>query len=752
MGINSAQAGITDTVRRALNIFENNEDALQGDCPNGGERSGEDSYLCCKDGKAYDPFTKSYEKVSKSCECPNGGKHSKKDDDVCCKNGWKLDKKSGEYSIFAGESSIFEYSEDICSCPDGGGFVNLKDENGYSDGHVYCCKGNKIYDPSQKGWVDSELCACPDGGERVTPSWLEHHPHAHCCKDGKPWRFGGYDEKLDGPTLCGCPDGGEPSKIDPNVCCKNGWVLDEESGKYDIFQSTPYVCPCPDGGVYFQRENNSGNCCKDGKVYSGNKEKGYVTDDYGYCQGCPAGGTPSKIDPNVCCKNDFGYGFVYSYDKGRYIEDTTGLCYDECPDGGEYIKGEETLINYTRREYASSGCCKDGYLWNRRSKEYSIVVPPICGCPADTEQKGIHCCKNGLELYTLWEEGGNPKNVFDSGENERPDLDYDLQDVPGVGHACGCPDGGTVTPVGLPDTGLYCCKDGFAYDRFKNKYSMEFPQVCGCPYGGKRVRLPDNTYFSERYSEGTTNAVHGYSTDVCCKNGKAFSKTDGDYTVTFAFCGCPDDGEQSKFEETLGICCKNGYAFRDSTKKYDRFFEPACGCPKGGEEKILKTTASTSKSCCKEGFSYSEYRDDYSNIDPSVCGCPDGGTPARTEYSAGRPTQCCKDGKAWDMLEKKWVCDKIGSCNPPCKDGFAYSPEACDYTDIWPSECGCPYGGTPNVEKTATITPYQCCKDGKIWDKVKGGYSEISTICSPICPSNFVICDTETGKCKEVSV
>ena len=256
---------------------------------------------------------------------------------------------------------------------------------------------------------------CPDGGHRSSND-------AHwCCKDG--FMLEPHSGKYDGVQAidCGCPYGGTPSEACKAECCKDGYAFGENSppmsygsGKYDVLKPG---CCCPDGGI----RSETGVCCKDEYAFNEETNKYDLID--GSC-GCPNGGQPTKFRSSiVCCNNGFEEGNTGYSHKENYKHVSPEIC--GCPENGTPVKTGDSNMGFGNFECCQAG--GTGYRWVVDS--YSDFTPNYCGCPDGGKY-------------------GEKKNEW-GGWAEVP----------------------------------YCCKDGYLYDKYKTKSYSRVDIKCGCPKG-----------------------------------------------------------------------------------------------------------------------------------------------------------------------------------------------------------------------------------------------------------------------------
>jgi hypothetical protein len=262
--------------------------------------------------------------------------------------------------------------------------------------------------------------SCPEGG---------YHPSnsRSCCKDG--FVYESYTRKYDGiqAHICGCPYGGSPSETCGVTCCKDGYAFGanipgypDGSGKYDVLKPG---CCCPYGGT----RSETGACCKDKYAFNEESNKYDLID--ASC-GCPDGGTPTKFrDRIICCNNGFAEGSSGYSHKENYKHVWPELC--GCPENGVPV---QTGSN-------SFECCqagKTGYRWSVDS--YSDFTPNYCGCPDGGKY-------------------GERKNKW-GGWDEVP----------------------------------YCCKDGYLFDKYETKSYSKIDIKCGCPKGHEQECVKRKEY------------------------------------------------------------------------------------------------------------------------------------------------------------------------------------------------------------------------------------------------------------------
>ena len=317
---------------------------------------------------------------------------------------------------------------------------------------------------------------CPNGGVEGA--------YDQCCKNNFVYNHSTKKYDYVQARLCGCPDGGKPGSSNTYDCCKDNYAYNEETGKYDYLN--PEECGCPNGGKINRGVGvNGGNvCCKDGYAH----EYYFGTDPVIYDEiapekcGCPNGMTPDKKNGAYCCKN----GRVY-LDKSEY-----GVQPDRCgcPDGGQVWKDRF--------------CQQNGYVWNDKTKKYDIPNPDL-GCPKGSEEKNGVCCKNGYAFNTQ-------TSKFDS-----------------VNGFCGCQQGSQPSEWGK----IYA-------DMMKQKLSQ--------------IKIPDSEKVElKKYTERMVMQFDSF----CCKNGKSYNNKTGNFDVDMPLCK-PFPKNPNDITETLWKLCSYG--------------------------------------------------------------------------------------------------------------------------------------------------------------------------------------------------
>lgn len=405
--------------------------------------------VCCLDNLAYDDYHQSYTlPAPQFCGCPAGGEEK---DGSCCKDGKGLICVTAYSSKEIEGNCFYMAAVPACGCPDDG-----EDKDGV------CCKDGKRWnvtiDP-ESGWAVeygylyySPLCgSCPidKNGNQGKVVKTEDFGDI-CCLDNKiytDWTFG-YDYVN---AMCGCPDGGEPAE-DGQTCCKNNFAYGIDA--YDTFDRSQ--CGCPEGG-----EDKDGVCCKDGRSYTckeeGDKEI-CAFDGINPACGCPTDkngkkGSPGKNSASCCAdkllydEQENTYSIVNAYACGC-PEGTEEKGYYCCKNGLQYTGTGEGSMNAAcgcpigkdgtagTAGTTEADCCKDGYLWNEQTQDYTEFDEYKCGCP------------DGGTSVEFWEGA----NVFICCKNHKAFNDktkkYDLEDT-----TCGCPDD-------KEETEGHCCPIG----------------------------------------------------------------------------------------------------------------------------------------------------------------------------------------------------------------------------------------------------------------------------------------------------
>ena len=584
IGTVSAQSGIVDTVKNALEIFDVKDTDKTNDCPEGGTRSKSVPSACCKDGLVYTQRDASLglrsgydETLPEACGCPDGGIAGRAE--RCCKDG-------KEY-IF-GKGYNMQNSK-IC-CPDGGTVGKDYDtccQNGHSyvEGFGYigdgeqCCKedeemlNGKCYEKCKEGEHRSRIPNVLDKGYICCQNGTEAKNRLECCdSNGQCCERGKKDETgkccqrgLDSSGKC-CPFGTN-SRHNPGKCCKDNEMV---GPKGDC--CLPGTAGCCDEGEFLTPEGKCEKACNESPVSPGRflipdpVGFGHVEVDKVYyicgqqCSPCPSSspvagvkftkveGIQSSVWDGTC--HECPAGQVFSCESPTYCT---------CPEGGFSAKNSIKICcssdgktldadgKYTKDNPEHCGCpngatlkeglsglaicCKDGWLVDNDGKPVKDGRHDWCGCPPGSTIKGGYCCKDG--------------QVADGGVYRNPRSFYEIK-------ACGCPDGGKLdTSTG----NAICCKDGQFYWYgesnlgYRDPDSRDTVNVCGCPKGKK----PDNGLCCE-LNEHNSNGL-------CCKLNEHNS---------YGHC-CSENTEWSEYTssgflgigggKTSGKCCPVGTTF-----------------------------------------------------------------------------------------------------------------------------------------------------------------------------------------------
>lgn len=204
-------------------------------------------------------------------------------------------------------------------------------------GNICCIKNMRINPESQ-----IRTC-CPDNGVLVSIGWGGEI----CCKDKYE-----LDEETGLYTYpsgwCGCLDGGEKVWSASDllyICCKDGYRISHKTRKYDLVDAW---CGCPNGGRPIP---HTSECIKDGKIYS-NETNQYdkpLPNDFSFCDLEGGLGYLSEINSNICCQN----GMAHTDSLHGYR--TLFPKYCGCPDGflniGNYCCGEEDFYKLDGVEF-----------------------------------------------------------------------------------------------------------------------------------------------------------------------------------------------------------------------------------------------------------------------------------------------------------------------------------------------------------------------------------------------------------------
>ena len=204
---------------------------------------------------------------------------------------------------------------------------NIECHQAFSDMGIICCKDG-IQVEKETGYFigyDPVECPCPNNGVLTNLG----HGLEVCCKDNylHNEETGKYDIVFGN---CGCPNGGKSvstrDEVDETrICCKDGKELNNTTKKYDLINGW---CGCPDGGKQIAKTYG---CYKDGKAYS------FVTGKYDApLEYCPLGGKSSPIDPSICCKNGLEFVSVMY----GFRMDKINPKYCGCPDGYLNVNNE----------------------------------------------------------------------------------------------------------------------------------------------------------------------------------------------------------------------------------------------------------------------------------------------------------------------------------------------------------------------------------------------------------------------------
>jgi len=538
----------------------------------------------------------------------------------------------------------------------------------------------------------------------ATKEWRTIQVIDQCVAEKGSWRFcacGGTLAKVSGQWTCTCPDGGSGGNLGTgSICCKNGYALNQENGKYDrIDWESIRSCGCPDGMIKLE---SAGICCTEDGASLGD------------------GAGLEENDPRCGCEA-MGKQFI-SYLTNGWSGEWKEVC---CPKDASVADPEGNCCGANEELFwkdgkIQCGTCAGGVTASWISGEYKGSICCPAGSSYATDENG--CCseeKDGKKVcaqasspdcpkgYELNQETKECEVAYTCAEGEAYVRGYTLLEEP----VFECCDGELET---RPDGWQVCCKEGYKWSYGRSSVDG----YCGCPKGGEASAI-DRTY--------------------CCKEGYAYSTSSGEqgsYREVNGYCGCPDGGVASEY---LGlVCCKNGLRWNQVKKEY-MDVDGYCGaCPEGGERGKTRPGE-----CCKNGLKW--FMNKYELLNIEECGCPEGVEPIEVE---GR-TYCCKNGYEWNDVDKEYnkVTGACGECpagtvastkRPEvcCKDGYVYSTGFVE-EDV----CGCPLGG--ELTEGNPLKPWICCKNGYAWNGTN--YSGVNSSCG--CPNGGEASEARDGTC-----
>ena len=542
----------------------------------------------------------------------------------------------------------------------------------------------------------------------------------HCvkerCPNGKEWN----EEK----GICECLWGGEPSKTNPDICCRDKLAFTEKWSLVTPTYNTVNIdaCGCPEDGEIQKNIVGHSICCKGG--YKLSIQFGiHEYDSFDYHCGCPDGGEPSKSNPKICCKNGLSWQDpIHSNTplggrSGGYDAHTAQCA---CPEGA----------TQSPNPYFPQYCCKDGYryLWDEKRYE---KAPWFCGCPQNQEIVNGACCKTDKIITN-----GDDKTCCD-GEN------LEIVEISGVKQCKEkCPAGQTHDSVSgqcvcIAKGPEYGCENGKVWDSDNCK--------CVCPDGGTE-------------SESDPK--------FCCKNNKIWDNYFQGYTdVNGAICKCPDGGTESKTDPSE--CCKNNKKWNIFTEDYTEVNGNICECsvsePEGGcgdgkawsaDSCSCACIATEPEGGCKDGTWDAETCACKSNSEPPCelsngnvtkeCCDARGGIYKEDEKTHRR--ECCLEDEAIAMnwLERLFVktAHAAATCYTDCMSGYEEDEQGnCE-----------PYQDPNCPEYFAEVSEGVCCStsryedgEGFLYNFATGKVQVFASICG--CPKHTHPSDSNADSC-----